>query len=247
MGLTANSPVASGWRDTLLSISTAVIAGAAILGVILVKCELDQLQRQNTTLEETMRAAFRPVGVATYSKDLGQKQVKLTYIPSSKPLKLSFVTNHFLYNQGKGVLSYFGHVYYISKEEIDFRENFLAGLLDGVEPDELAPVSRGMPIQPNDYAELRTRWVDVDFEQEYFLNILFIYSDQEGNLYDTEHVAYIAFGEKPKVALDAIEPKLVAGFYKEMYHYYPPETEQILTRRIAGLNPSFADVLRAGR
>ena len=73
---------------------------------------------------------------------------------------------------------------------------------------------------PLDKMDLYFPFEDIGFEEIYFIYILVFYEDQDGNLYDTEHVLYLPFNE-PEVKEDGLEVRLKKdGFRSETYNTY---------------------------
>lgn len=242
-------------RNVVFGITNIVIAGAtvgilvmAILGLDLVERELKELRRQNAALENTMRQAYRPLGVANFSKDLESQGVNLVYRPA-KPGKLSFHSNLLLSNRGKGVLSYIGSFSYITKDTVSFRAEVLAARLDTLVFDRMYPYARWTPIQPDRYSEVNVGpFLNLDFEERYFVYTLFLYADQDGGLYDTERLDVLMFEGEPLSTPEGLRPKpeSVRSYATEKYHFYSSDEKEGLLDMIDRFNHPLADVIRAG-
>ena len=170
-----------------------------------------------------MRQGYRPIGSAAYSAESDSLQLILKYYSTAKPGKLTFSCEPILYNRGKGILSYIGSIYYLSKKEINFRSDFLDGRISDFHIDHLKNYARQTPLSVDDkFSGIMVLFENVDFEKTYFIYILFLYEDQDGALYDTEHLAVVDFEEKPSVFDDtkAINPYAKSVYKKEIYHKY---------------------------
>jgi len=241
-------------RNAVFGITNIVIAGAtvgifvmAILGKNLVERELNELQSQNLILENTMRQVYRPIGVANYLKDLEFQQIKVTYEPA-RPGKFSFRCRPLLFNKGKGILSYLGSFSYISKKQLNFRGAILAARLDTLVFDGMYSYARWTPILPDRYFEIGVGpFLNLDFQERYFLYTLFLYADQDGGLCDTERLDVLMFEGEPVNTPEGLQPKLAEGSYRtEKYHCYSLDEKQALLEMIDRFGHPLADVIRAG-
>lgn len=232
--------------NAIQALATIGILIAGLVGLRFVVCELDQLQRQNSYLERTMRQSFRPLGVCSYSTDLKSREIKIGYLDSSNPNKFSFRCELFLYNRGKGILIDLGSFSYLSKKEVDFRKLFLDGKVDSVNFDARYSYTRRSPVHPDDYIEIKLEWRDVDSEDKYFLYTILLYEDQDGNLYDTERLDVFKFDYKFSPADSAKSPHLQEGSRRETYHAYSPEEKQALIEEIEKRDHPLANVIRLG-
>ena len=79
--------------------------------------------------------------------------------------------------------------------------------------------------------------------REYFAYSLHFYEDQDGGLYDTEHLNVIRFKE-PFTEKGILRTKLEPGtVVRETYHYYTNEEKAKLIESLKKLNSSIADAL----
>lgn len=237
-----------GVTNVVMAVATVGILVTAIAGLCLVERELNELQRQNRALENTMRQTYRPLGAASYSKDLASRTVDL--VPhGGKPGKLSFHYNLLLSNRGKGVLSYIGCFSHVANDTLSFRAQVLAALLDTVVFDYAYSYARWTPIQPDHYLEVHVgSFLNIDFEQHYFVYTLFLYADQDGELYDTERLDAITFEGEPLSTPEGLRPKpeSVRSYSTEKYHFYTADEKQALLDMIDRFDHPLADVIRAG-
>lgn len=248
MAESTNKEVKSGKANIVLAFATLGLLATSIVGLILIRHELIELRRQNNYLERTMKQTYRPLGIVRYSQDLSDSTFNLSYIADAKPGKFSFKCNPILFNQGKGVLSFLGSLSFIASRQINFRDEFLEGHLDTVAFDRLKAYARRSPVMPDAVYKTTVRWDNLDFDTIYYLHILFLYEDQDGTLYDTEHLDIIEFQERPRIIDSTLIPKLKeSGYYsREVYHYYTLEERTMLVQAIQKLGHPLADVIASG-
>jgi len=149
----------------------------------------------------------------------------------------SFFLKKTLYieNNAEGVLVYIGQISYIDTNLIDFRAEILRDGIDSVNVDLHYSFIRESPIfrqgkRKVDIVNTSIFWDNLAFAAKYYLYILIFYEDQNGNLYDTEHMEVYSF-KKPEItgsyvtaAIDTAGPM----HRRERYHYYDKnEREQL--------------------
>lgn len=220
-----------------------VIIGA--IGVFFILEELNEIKEQNKallnqnlTLERTLRQSYRPLGVARHSWE--EKELMIVRYPSSDTKekdKITFQIVNELKNQGKGLLSSLGFVYFLSNELINFRDKFLNGEIAGVNFDPLPTFARRTPLLPGETQITVAECENVPFERRYFLYILFLYEDQDGNLYDTEHLEVLPFLEpvSTEMGLEARLDKNEVTYRNETYNSYTNEDKQLLCKVLSSL------------
>lgn len=206
--------------DIFISI---VIAISAIIGIILVKLELNETQKQTEYLNRTLMQSYRPVGsIANFKDDGTYSNIIIHYFDCDKKDKFSFLYNPEIMNRGQGILSLIGYISYLSEKSLNFREKFLNGEITEVYADSLLNYARRKPILPKDKYGVVTVFKEIPFEQKYFIYVLAFYEDQDNNLYDTEHLVVLNF-EEPKITEDGLKTKLnnnEPGIRSERYSMY---------------------------
>jgi hypothetical protein len=236
----------SAFSNVAMAAANFLLLGTSIFALLLVLSELKELRLQNGYLETTMRQTFRPLGVASYDTTGVQDRVFIRYNPAAKPGKFSFEYIPILTNRGKGVLSYLGSLHLISKEEIDFRRDFLQNKIDSIEFDRHYSYARRTPIQPDSKYYTTLICENLDFATRYYLYTLFLYEDQDGALYDTEHLDVLLFADKPKIIPGNIIPDLQGSYIKEKYHTYSGNDKSALIAAIKRYKHPLAEVIQLG-
>jgi hypothetical protein len=196
------------------------MALTAIIGLILILAQVNQLVLQNSYLESTIRQTYRPLGTVKYSLSNNYENIKIKYASDAKPGRFTFGCDPYLYNKGRGVLLYIGAISFVAKNDTNFRWEFLNGHIDSIDFDGVPTYARGYPIRADEYLQVPFIHENLDLEKRYFVCVLYLYEDQEGNLYDTERMDVIDFGERPEVLSGNLIPKLSSFSYRERYHYY---------------------------
>ncbi|MEW5925644.1 MAG: hypothetical protein AB1746_16805 [Candidatus Zixiibacteriota bacterium] len=190
-----------------------------------------------------MKQSFRPLGVTSYTHESLSNSVFITYTAAKKPGKFDLIYRPYLFNRGKGVLSYIGSISYLSMEEISFRNQLLKGELDSIAFDALYSYARRTPIHPDGYHQVGIMMYDISIEEKYFLYTLFLYEDQDGTLYDTERLDVLLFEKEPQILNNALLPKPSGSFSKEKYSVYNDKERHNLVREIRKHNLPMAEVL----
>lgn len=213
-----------------------ISVGATILGFIFIYFQLDQFYEQNQTLnkqtellKQTLVQTYRPIGVVTYfppdnSIDKYEYlQIEGKTNPKTMEGSGTIIFRPFLSNKGNGVLVYIGHLYFISETEYSFRDRLLKGLLN---PNEVKfdwnySRARQETLLPNETARrIAMRVDDIDLREKYYFYALILYEDQDGNLYDTEHMLYFetekTFDHKNK----RIDLKIKKEIHHDVYNSY---------------------------
>jgi hypothetical protein len=233
--LRANAPVFTG-------VGTVALALIGIVGLIFLIGELKELRRQNAFIESSLRQTYRPIGVV-YTDPTDPRALELLMRQSEKTVdKFSFGISYYLFNHGLGVLSYIGRFSRLATEEVDFRTGFLNGDFKTVDVDHYYSYARRSTILPYEkipIAEIKTTafFKDIPFEEKYFVYSLFLYEDQDGNLYDTEHLTVLPF-HKPEIEDGKMVARLdsTKGPHRgDRYHSYSAEEKMKLVVAIRAL------------
>jgi len=175
--------------------STAIIAIATIVGLFLVIPQINEFNEQNELLRRTLLQSYRPIGYITQINKPNTDIRVIGLPPEGKKDKFTFTYDQSLINEGSGLLVNIGHLYFISKERVDFRKKFLNHDYDSTEIrfDGRWDYTRRTTVLPKDTGLVVVRFNDISFEDEYNIYILFFYEDQDGNVYDTENKINLTF------------------------------------------------------
>lgn len=220
----------SGWLKSnavvINALATIVLAIIGVMGLIFIVSELTELRKQNSFIETNLKQTYRPLGIVV-SDPNDPKNIIIGYIETQYKDKFSFIITYSIRNYGQGVLSYIGYFASLTKEPIDFRSKILDGYFDTLIVDAQYSYTRKLTIIPYDKMKESTFDIIVisenkPFEKKYYLYTLFLYEDQYGNLYDTEHLEVLPFKD-PIIKDDKLITELdqdIGGFSKETYYYY---------------------------
>ena len=225
----------------IAAIATLVIAGTAIYGIVYLILEFDENQKQTVLMRSTIEETFKPIGIFkqyTVDNQLDSRQVIIGFDNG----KLSY--NPYLINAGKGLMVYLGHIYYLSEEEINFREGFFNGDIKNYIFDGYDNYSRRFPILQNEKLPIVNIVQDIGFESGiYYLNILVFYEDSFGNLHDTEVELIIPFGT-PKITPEGLKPNLLIENIgkNEQYHKFQEEEKEKLILRFRERKHAFSEI-----
>lgn len=252
----------SGWlRDNarvMTAAATAALAIIGLVGLIFILSELKELRRQNSYIESNLYQTYRPLGVA-HTDPENPEGIMIESLYSKESLgKFSMHIRYHFYNYGQGVLSYIGYFALLTTEETGFRSRFLAGEFDTLTVDQSYSFLRRTTILPYDrlnVSKVKTGLLfqDIRLAEQCFVYVLFLYEDQAGNLYDTEHLDVLWFQES-QIRGDFVVAELdtIRGYNrKETYHRYTPNERRSLIKAIRALDEPkdhpMAKVLEASR
>ena len=224
------------------AIATIIIAIGGLIGLYFVIGEFGELRKSNEISLNIIRQSYRPLAILkfTYEKpDL----IIVSYRDADSPDLFSFGYEEKIVNKGLGVLIYLGNVSYLSKSELDFRKSLLDGKIDSVVKDEIPSYVRRRPLMPADTFVFFTPWENIPFSRQYFAYSLHFYEDQNGDLYDTEHLNVFTF-TKPFRENNKLRTKLEPGSaFREIYHYYSKEEKLKLIKSLEKLGDPISHVL----
>ena len=186
-------------------LATIVLAITAIAGLVFVYIQIEKFSEQNENLKtqsevlhKTLIQSYRPLGFIKFiDPELPPDQIRVTTLRLGRKDRWSFQFEPTLTNKGNGILVFIGHIYFISKTPISFRDSLLNNSLklEDIKTDGVYGYSRRGALLPNDSVELTVRYDEIEFSNEYHLYILALYEDQDGNLYDTESIHTFKFDE----------------------------------------------------
>jgi len=226
------------WTDKVSAISNAVMVIITLLGAILILVELNVMQEQNKYLNRTLMQSYRPIGVMKYKPKDFLKPITINRIPTKNENEISFVYERNLINRGQGLLVFVGHIYYLTYQQIDFRNIFINDGLN-ISFDTRYSYTRNEPLLPGDTIEIKTTFSNVRFKNSCFIYIISFYKDQDQNLYDTQNLTVIHFQTPVKykssqyiAQMDSLKP----GAISEDYHLYNNEERIKLIEQFQKLN-----------
>lgn|SRR5574341_265222 len=221
----------------------ALAAIGSIIAAFYLKGELEELRRSNEIQVSAIRQTYRPLGLIEFTKP-GWAYVRKATGSTADRIKIG--VDKFLINNGSGLMLYLGSFGYIGDSAIDLRKEFLNGKINSVISDEIQTDQRRVPLRVSDTLVVSLSSGDLPFKRKYYLNILYLYEDQNGDLYDTEHLDVLPFTE-PKFEEGRLEIHL-EGFEKglaitrEQYHYYSQEEKEKLAKRLQEINSNLAKI-----
>lgn len=237
-------------------LATIALAVIGLVGLIFIVSELKELRRQNSYIESSVRQTYRPLGVVHCDPEQpGKVNLVAGYTPEFKD-KFALAIPYYVRNYGPGLLSYIGRFSYLSSQSIDFRSRFLGGDIKTVVVDAYYSYARRTTLLPYDadgVSRIETEAIfnNIRFEDKYFVYSLFLYEDQQGNLYDTEHLTVIPFlnaeveGDRLVARLDTTKGIM----RRDTYHSYSAEERKSLVAAFRALDEPkdhpLADVIDA--
>jgi hypothetical protein len=232
------------------AIATIVMALGSVAALIFLRSEFVELREANEIAVSIGRQSYRPIGSVIFSHE-NPDLIVINY-PKAKTADLfSFQCDQEIRNKGAGVLVYIGSLSYLSKSDLEFRKDFLNGKLNSVRVDDavladLYPYTsylRRIGLGPTDKLRIFISWENIPFSKQYFLYSLYLYEDQNGELYDTEHLDIFKFSE-PHVKDGQLKTKLQEGSaFIEKYNYYSNEEKMKLINRLKKLKSTMVNAL----
>jgi hypothetical protein len=230
------------YATVFTGVGTILLAVIGALGLFLVLNELSELRKQNSYLESSLKQTYRPLGYAC-SNPRSPDSILVIMGWTSKSLdRFSFKIDYTIFNHGQGVLCYIGSFFYAATKPIEFRQQLMDGELDSVNVDSRYPFNRLETILPYNKSNVSKTGATVIFDRipfadRYFVYTLLLYEDQDGNLYDTEHLQVLSF-EQPRIERQKVEidlDKTGPSSSQEIYHAYSIEGRKKLAKAIRNL------------
>ena len=224
--------------------SSTLLVLTAIVGLYFVVQQLDEFNKQNQTLyrqsellRKTLIQSYRPLGyIMQINPDVPDKKI-IQGIEGERKDKYSFRYHQSLVNKGSGILVNIGHIYYISKEKIDFRSKFLNGDYDSsmIHFDGRHDYTRRHTLHLNDTNSVWIAFKDIEFAEEYNIYILLFYEDQDGNLYDTLNKLNLQYGPT-SIVNNSVKAKIKNVYTNNVYHAYSENENKQLINAMRSLN-----------
>ncbi len=235
--------------EAVSAIATWVAAIGAITGLVFLICELRESKKanqialkQSEQTERVLRQTYRPFGVIRFRHE-DPNFVKVFFAESSQPDLFSFGTEQEIKNVGQGVLMFLGFFSHLDTIDLDFRKTFLEGSISDISRDIAPNYARGQLLLQGETEKIFISWDDLAYIPKYYQYTIYLYKDQDGNLYDTEHTVIFSFAvlydekgkKRPKIKDDSAT--------RALYHYYTEEEKRLLIKRLKGFNHPMAEVL----
>jgi len=228
------------------AIATIIMAVGGLIGLYYLISEFGELRKSNEIALNTVRQSYRPLAIVRFTHQRPDLAV-VNHSDLTPSRCFNFGYTEQIVNKGLGVLIYLGYVSYLSESELDFRNHLLDDEIPSVSQDSAPAYARRRPIAPGETLTIFTVWEDVPFSRAYFAYSLHLYEDQDGELYDTEHLNVVNF-ESPFSEEGKIRTKLEPGtVVRETYHYYSREEKAKLIKALMRLHSSIADALTLGK
>lgn len=183
-----------------------------------------------------LEQSFRPYGLIRHSG----KYLKLFNLKLNNSYgKFGFTYSTNISNVGQGILYYLGNLNYSSKTEIDFRKQFLANKLNNITVDKMYSYCRSTPLQTGEHLEINLFFGSDTFYTPIYLYSLALYEDQEGNLYDTQHLLFQNFINP--IEMDTTEGK---SWEKEKYSKYSIKEKNLLIKQLKKIKCGILNYMR---
>ncbi len=177
------------------------------------KIQTKALVEQNKTLNKSLIQSYRPIGYVGFESN---QDAIAQIVNHTKDEKVDFIYRPRLINRGNGPLIFIGFIYYASIIEINFKEDLLAGkYLTDFKFDYNYRRTRKTALLKDQSTSVNCEINNIDLTKKYNIYILIFYSDQDGNLYDTEHLMYFENIIEPKS--DKIKNNHIAPFMRNKY------------------------------
>lgn len=211
----SNWPAITAW-------ATAILALCNIGALIFLMLQTRHIGKQAQLLEASFKAAYRPIGSVSDRTD--KNVMENSFIPSKNKANMTnYFNDVFLTNVGEGHLIFIGHIYYMSFEELNFRNDFLEGKIENYITDAQINASRRNSMAPKKIETLSFLIKDLPLKNNYYLYSLVFYEDIETNLYDTTCLLAYRYSD-----FKIIDNKLemvwadVGNYIVLQYHEYTP-------------------------
>jgi hypothetical protein len=210
-----------------IAIGTGLLALIGAGGLYFIVDELEAIHGQNVILESSIRESYRPIGIASDHPETDSMGIIEFKYSKEKLDRFAFMKTYYFENNAEGVLVYIGQISFVDSTEIDFRSAILSGEIESVNVDLHYSHIRETPIFGKGKRNLdrmitSIMWEDLIFSERYYVYVLFFYEDQNGNLYDTEHMDVYPFKKAEITGSYVIAAIDTAGplHRRERYHYY---------------------------
>lgn len=227
----------------ITALATLVVAVTGGFGYFLLKGELSALQTQNLQMEKALSQTYRPLGVVRNQYDRRDFMVYNTRPGDTKDkFTISYDLN--LHNSGTGVLIDVGSFQYSSQELVDFRSGFLKGSIVAVILDKMYVYARMAPLLVGEERKAPLIWENLPFRDIYYFYSLHLYLDQDGNLYDTQHLNVQRFRVPTPSDSASLPIPLKPGSYStDVFHKYTTAERRQLLERLVSLKSTIVPYL----
>ncbi|HWR84311.1 MAG TPA: hypothetical protein VN285_13520 [Candidatus Deferrimicrobium sp.] len=225
-----------GFYNYLGSIATAVIAATSIVGLWVVTEQLHEIRDQTQNTQLALRQSFRPLGVVKYTHD-GYNVRALTVGIEERTDRFYMDYDLNIMNRGTGVMLYIGSFTFIYHSETAFRDSLLGGAIDSLIFDHRYAYLRFEPFLVGEQTNRPVMLQHLVFAEEIYVYTLFLYTDQLGNLYDTEHLDVFRFKiPSPGDTMLVPDRKAEGSLGTDRYHAYTSKEVELLLRALNNLD-----------
>ena len=227
----------------ITALATVVVAVTGVFGYFLLEHELKALQTQNLQMEKALLQTYRPLGTLRWeSGEPGQMSCNASLGDTKDKLDISY--NLKLHNSGAGVLIDIGSLRHYSQEAVDFRSDFLRGSIDSVILDGRYKYSRMDALLTGEENVVPLLFENLPFRDIYYFYSLHLYLDQDGNLYDTQHLDVWRF-DVPTPSDSSSVPTISerGSTNNDVFHKYTPVERSQLLERLRSLESTMVPYL----
>lgn len=205
--------------------SQFIIAVATTIGVIFVVFQIDNIKYQNKVLESTLRQEYRPMANLSF--------IYRAYLPSSPPQEIFednkmakddsvFLSIYKYTNNGKGPLIVIGYISFVSYKRLEIHIEPLTKLIEkqSIIFDTIYSEKRFKPVFPSESDSSMVYHKMKSNRLEYYFYNLFLYKDQDNNLYGTIHLIYCRYKNNEDFK-KGTEPAVIV--INEYFYYFNKE------------------------
>lgn len=231
-----------GWIS-ITAIATTVIAFTSVIGIVIIREQLQQIKEQTESSQLTVQQSFRPLGVVRYTH--GEHNVrKMTVGIEERTDRFFFEYEIVLKNRGNGLLLNIGSFTFATNKEIRFRDSLLAGRIDTVIFDGMYSHLRHKPLLVDEENNRLILLRHLPFNKSLYVYTMFFYADLVGNLYDTEHLDVFKFDlPVPGELLMIPEFKKEGSYPVDHYNVYNDEESKKLLQSIRKFDHPMVDAI----
>lgn len=229
-------------NNTFKNYSNLTTLIVALLGLIFLWYELVQFAEQNALTEHSMKQTYRPLGVINPDTT---KIVVYNYAYTDSTIDSIYTFDRIknLRNLGKGFLFFIGSFNFNSYNLLNMNKNIIQIINQNnfeIFHDRVVKDFRLKLLLPGGQKSVDTqcKWENLISKKEYYLYSVFLYSDQDGNLYDTVHLDHLRY-DKPFTIKEKSLPRLT----NEYFHEYTKEEQNEAKNFLKSRYPLLAEFI----
>lgn len=230
--------------EWVIAIATCFLVATSLIAGLLVYCQLGELRRQSSNMENTLKQSFRPVGIVSYANETKPRMIIVSKGASQSHSSPVIKFDPMILNNGSGTMFYLGSITFASLTPVNFHDDFLSGSVEEVTYDRMPTTGRGFPILTGCSDSTGAILPQLYYDTLNHIHSLFLYADQSGSVYSTERADVLKFERLEPDSKGNFIPKLRYASSRQVLRTYTHSKLQSLVRAIDRKNHDFAALIQ---